>query len=74
VGERTVPSAGSGDRWVTVPITRDLALAGRRLSLDEVQALQRAADYLRVLLLEQKGEQTAENPSSAATRTIGDAT
>lgn len=51
VGERRVPSAGSGDRWVTVPISRDLVLAGRRLRNDDLQALQRAADYLRFVLL-----------------------
>ena len=51
VGERRVPSAGSGDRWVTIPISRDLVLAGRRLGKKEIQALQRAADYLRFVLL-----------------------
>lgn len=54
VGERRVPSAGSGDRWVTIPISRDLVLAGRRLRPDDLQALQRAADHLRFILLNGK--------------------
>ena len=54
VGERRVPSAGSGDRWVTIPISRDLVLAGRRLRNDDLHALQRAADHLRFILLNGK--------------------
>lgn len=54
VGDRPVPSAGSGDRWVTIPISRDLVLAGRRLRNDDLHALQRAADHLRFILLNGK--------------------
>lgn len=54
VGDRTVPSSGSGDRWVAIPITRDLLLAARRLRPEEQRSLQRAADYLRRILLDSK--------------------
>jgi hypothetical protein len=54
IGDRRVPSAGSGDRWVMIPISRDLVLAGRRLRTDDLHALQRAADHLRFILLNGK--------------------